>query len=101
MSDRFFIIRSASNGTLSSVDSAKSTISRGDPGRIATYVLSVNDTTQPCSFVIEAKSLDSTTKTVYGKKTGAAQRTITSSMTVVGNRHGVTKDIPITYLVDA
>lgn len=97
VSDRFFVVHTPVNGSLSSIDAAKSTIASGDPGRIATYVLSVNDTTQPCGFTIEAKVLDSATKTVYGKKTGASERTITSNLSITGNRHGITRDIPITY----
>jgi len=95
--DRFFVLSTAVNGSLSSIDAAKSTIASGDPGRIATYVLSVNDTTQPCGFTIAAKNLDSATKTVYGKKTGTEQRTITSTITIMGNRHGVTADVPVSF----
>lgn len=97
VSDRFFVVDKATNGSISSTDAAKSTIASGDPGRIATYVLSVNDTAQPCGFTISAKVLDNATKSVYGKKTGASERTITSNISITGNRHGITKDIPISY----
>ena len=97
VSDRFFTLSNPINGTLTTSDAAISTIVASDPSRIATYVLSVADPAQPVGFTINVRSLDSATKTVYGKKTGTSERTITSSVTVVGNRHGVTLDIPSTY----
>ena len=101
VSDRFCVISNPTNGSLSSIDAARSTISSGDPGRIATYVLSVNDTTQVCSFTIQAKTLDNTTKTVYGKKTGVSERTINFNLSITGNRHGITKDVPVSYVFTA
>ena len=99
ISDRFFVLSNAVNGILTSPDAARATISQGDPGRTATYTFSVTDPTQPIGFTVSARSLDNTTKSVYGKKTSSTERTITSTMTVMGNRHGVTIEIPVSYVV--
>lgn len=99
ISDRFFILSNAVNGVLTTPEAARATISQGDPARTATYVFSVVDPAQPISFNVTARSLDNTTKSVYGKRTSTFERTITSTMTVVGNRHGVTLDVPVTYVV--
>ena len=68
-----------------------------DPSRMATYTIVLSDPTQPIGFTVNARSIDSTTATIYGKKTSATERTITSNITVIGNRHGVTLDLPVTY----
>jgi len=99
ISDRFFTISNAVNGVITSSDAARSSISQGDPNRTAVYIFSVTDPTQPIGFTVSARSLDATTKAVYGKKTSASERTITSVISVIGNRHGTSVDIPVTYVV--
>jgi len=99
ISDRFFTISNAVNGVITSSDAARSSISQGDPNRTAVYIFSVTDPTQPIGFTVNARSLDATTKAVYGKKTSASERTITSVISVIGNRHGTSVDIPVTYVV--
>jgi len=97
VSDRFFTLSNPINGSLSSVDSAATTILPSDPSRMATYTLLATDPTQPIGFTVSARSIDTTTATIYGKKTSATERTITSNITVIGNRHGVTLELPVTY----
>lgn len=99
VSDRFFVLTNPINGVLTSSDAARSSISQGDPNRTAVYIFSVTDPTQPLGFTVNARSLDASTKAVYGKKTSTSERTISSVITVVGNRHGTTVDIPVTYIV--
>lgn len=99
ISDRFFTLSNPVNGVITSTDAARSSISQGDPNRTAVYIFSVTDPTQPIGITVNARSLDATTKSVYGKKTSASERTISSVMTVIGNRHGTSIDIPITYVV--
>lgn len=101
VSDRFFVLTNAINGVLTSPEAARTSISSGDPARTATYILSLTEPTQPCGFTIAARAIDNTTATVYGKKTSSTERTITSSITVTGNRHGTTLEIPVTYTLIA
>lgn len=95
--DRFFTLSNPINGSLSTVDAASTTIVSSDPSRMATYTIVLSDPTQPIGFTVNTRSIDSTTATIYGKKTSATERTITSNITVIGNRHGVTLDLPVTY----
>jgi len=97
VSDRFCTINSAVNGTLTTPEAARSTIVASDPSRTSTYILSVRQPSQTVSFTVSARAIDPTTAAVYGKRTSSTQRTITTYITVSGNRHGVTVDIPVTY----
>jgi hypothetical protein len=101
VSDRFFTLSNPINGTLSSIEAAATTIISNDPSRTSTYTLIPLDPTQPCGFTVNARTVDNTTATIYGKKTSTTERTITSNITVMGNRHGVTAEIPITYTLIA
>lgn len=98
VSDRFFTLSNPGNGSLTSTDAARSTISAGDPNRTASYMFSVTDPTQPISFTVNARSLDATTKAIYGKKTNERERTISSTISVVGNRHGSTIDLSLIHI---
>jgi len=97
VSDRFFTLTNPINGSLSTVAAAATTIIPSDPSRIATYTIVLTDPTQPVGFTVSARSIDTTTATIYGKKTSSTERTITSSITVIGNRHGITLELPVTY----
>lgn len=99
VSDRFCVLSNAVNGVLTSTDAARSTVMSGDPNRVATYLFSVRDPLQPIGFTVNARALDSTTRTIYGKKTSATERTISTTLTVTGNRFGTHIAIPISYVV--
>lgn len=99
--DRFFTLSNSTNGSLTTAEAAFTTISANDPSRMATYTLTPTNPEQPIGFTVNVRSLDNTTATIYGKKTSATERTITSSITVIGNRHGVTLDLPVTYTLIA
>lgn len=94
LSDRFFYISSATGATLVLPD--PSSIDAGDPNRTATYVLK-NITSPNFTFEVTAKNIDSTTLTVYGKKTSDSSRIIYSYMSVIGEQFGSTLDVPINY----
>jgi hypothetical protein len=52
---------------------------------------------------VTAKSIDNTALTVYGKRVSGVNvktRTINSYITVVGEQHGPTINIPATYTSD-
>lgn len=98
ISDRFFSIDTPVGGVLTS-DVSSNLVNSGDPNRIATYTLKTSSsTTTSISFNVNAKStIDNTTLSIYGKNTGSGTRKITSYITVIGEKHGCTVDIPITY----
>lgn len=95
VSDRFFTIDTPVGGKLTTPDIARNLINAGDPNRTAVYTF----TTQASSiaFTVRAKNIDNTTLSIYGKRISSTQRQITSYITVVGERHGCTIDIPVTY----
>lgn len=100
VSDRFFTLSGPIGGTLTQPDVSRNLINAGDPNRTATYKFyTTNGATTSISFVIMAKSIDSTTLSIYGKRVDStsSKRVITSYVTVVGDNHGPTVDIPITY----
>lgn len=100
VSDRFFIIDSPVGGNLTQPDIAKNLANAGDPNKIATYTFTASSSTQTTiSFNIRARNIDNTTLSVYGKRTStnSSVRQINSYITVVGERHGCTLDIPVTY----
>ncbi|NBW06506.1 MAG: hypothetical protein EBR82_00595 [Caulobacteraceae bacterium] len=99
VSDRFFTIDSPTNGTLTSVDSAASSVSAGDPNRIATYTFTTSSgkIVTSISFKVSARSIDNTTLSVYGRASSSTNRQINSYITVTGERHGCSVDIPVTY----
>lgn len=95
ISDRFFTIDTPVGGTLTS----NNLLNSGDPNRITTYTFTTTTkSTTSISFTVSAKStIDNTTLSVYGKNTGNGTRKITSYITVIGEKHGSTIDIPVTY----
>jgi hypothetical protein len=98
--DRFFTIDSPSGGNLTQPDVARTSIDAGDPNRIATYrftTTTANTTT--ISFNVTAQSIDNTTLSIYGKRVSGndKSRTIYSYITVIGEQHGCTLDIPVSY----
>ena len=96
ISDRFFMIDNPIGGTLTS----NNLLNSGDPNRITTYTFTTTTkSTTSISFTVSAKStIDNTTLSVYGKNTGSGtSRKITSYITVIGEKHGCTIDIPVTY----
>ena len=100
VSDRFFALSTDNNGNLSAPSKASSLISAGDPNRIAVYEFNTNGLTTPTTitFNVQARSIDSTTLSIYGKRTGSGnERQINSYITITGMRHGCTLDIPISY----
>lgn len=69
-----------------------------DVNKIAMYNISASSTTSTTStlnFVIGLKTISSSTFTVYGQETGTNQRTIYTTMRVIGKSSGAFKDIPI------
>lgn len=101
VSDRFCVINNPVNGFLTSPDAARNSVSITDPARMATYILRVDSPTRPVGFTITARNIDQTTASIYGKKTSATERTITTTVTVTGNRHGTSVAIPVTYTLIA
>jgi hypothetical protein len=100
VSDRFFTIDTPVGGNLTQPDTARNLANAGDPNRIATYTFTTSSSTQTSiSFNVKARNIDNTTLSVYGKRiaTNSSVRQITSYITVVGERHGCTLDIPVTY----
>ena len=95
ISDRFFMLTDPQGGTITSLgNDAKS----GDPNRITTYTFTPSSSATSITFTVSAKTtIDSTTLSIYGKSTGVSKRKITSYMTIIGERHGCTIDIPVTY----
>lgn len=100
VSDRFFTITNPVGGTLTQPDTARSLVNAGDPNRIATYTFTTgNSTTTSIVFTVQARNIDNTTLSVYGKRidSASATRQINSYITVTGERHGCSIDIPVTY----
>lgn len=100
VSDRFFTISNPVGGSLTQPDTARNLVNAGDPNRIATYTFTTNSsTTTSIIFTVQARNIDNTTLSVYGKRIDSttSTRQINSYITVVGERHGCTVDIPVTY----
>lgn len=98
VSDRFFYLDSPSGGSLTNSSVASSGVDPGDSTRTAVYYFtSTSGNLTSFNFNINARSIDNTTMLVYGKRTSATERTITSYITISGDNHGCTIDIPITY----
>lgn len=97
--DRFTFLNGAGGGgTLTSADVARSTIDAGDPNRIAYYTFTAASGQTSISFDINMRGIDNATLSVYGKRTGVGNtRVITAYITVMGDQHGPTIDIPFTY----
>jgi len=93
VSDRFFTIQAASQSNIVSSDAA-SLINPGDPNRTVQYKL--NTTQTQFGFKVIANNIDQTTLSIYGKLTDQ-KRVITSYITVTGDRHGCSINIPVTY----
>jgi len=98
VSDRFFTIDTPVGGTLTS-DTSRNLTNTGDPNRISTYTFKTSTkSTTSITFTVSARStIDNTTLSIYGKNTGNGTRLITSYITVIGEKHGCTIDIPVTY----
>lgn len=100
VSDRFFTIDSPVGGNLTQPDIARNLVNAGDPNKIAVYTFTTSSSTQTSiSFNVKARNIDNTTLSVYGKRiaTNSSVRQINSYITVIGERHGCTLDIPVTY----
>ena len=100
VSDRFFTIDSPVGGKLTQPDIARNLVNAGDPNRIATYTFTTDSSSQTSiTFNVKARNIDNTTLSVYGKRTDSTSsvRQISSYITVVGERHGCTIDIPVAY----
>jgi hypothetical protein len=100
VSDRFFTVDSPSGGTLTQPDIARNLVNAGDPNRTATYTFTTTSSTQTSiSFNVKIKNIDNTTLSVYGKRidSTSSSRQISSYVTVIGERHGCSIDIPVTY----
>lgn len=97
--DRFlYLANPGGGGTLTSADIAKNSIDSGDPNRVAYYTYITAPGQTSISFDVFVRGIDNTALTVYGKRTGTGNdRVITTYITVVGNNHGPTLDIPATY----
>lgn len=100
VSDRFFSLDTPSGGVLTPPDVARSLINAGDPNRTAVYTYTIDTATRTSiTFNITARNIDNTTLSVYGKRidSTSATRVINSYITIMGERHGCTLDIPVTY----
>ena len=100
VSDRFFTITDPVGGSLTSPDIARNLANAGDPNRTATYTFTTETATQTSiSFNVKAKNIDNTTLSIYGRRidSTSSTRQINSYITVIGERHGCTIDIPVTY----
>jgi hypothetical protein len=97
--DRFlYLSNPGGGGTLTSPDVARNSVDAGDPNRIASYTFITSPGQTIISFNVNTRSIDNTTLSVYGKLTGTNNnRVINTFITVVGNNHGSTLDIPVTY----
>jgi hypothetical protein len=100
VSDRFFTVDAASGGQLTQPDIARNLVNAGDPNRTATYTFTtVTENQTSISFNVKAKNIDNTALSVYGKRidSTSSTRQISSYITVIGERHGCSIDIPVTY----
>lgn len=97
--DRFlYLSNPGGGGTLTSPDVAKNSVDAGDPNRIATYTFITSPGQTSVLFDVNIRGIDNTTLSVYGKLTGVNNnRVINTFITVVGNNHGCTIDVPVTY----
>jgi len=99
ISDRFFTLDSPKGGLLTA-NAAVSLVNAGDPNRTATYTFTVDaSNTTGISFNVTARNIDNTTLSIYGKRidSTSSTRQIISNMSVVGEQHGCTLDVPIIY----
>lgn len=95
VSDRFFVLKNSSSGAGGSLN--ETPVLSNDPSRIATYKFSTSRNSSSITFDVLARStIDNTTLSIYGKNNGSA-RVITSYVTVIGENHGCSIDIPVTY----
>jgi hypothetical protein len=100
VSDRFFVIDTPIGGKLTQPDIARNLVNTGDPNRIAVYTFTADTSNMTSiSFNIRARNIDNTTLSIYGRRidSTSSTRQINSYVTVVGERHGCTLDIPVTY----
>lgn len=100
VSDRFFTIDTPTGGQLTQPDIARNLVNAGDPNRTATYTFTTTSSAQTSiSFNVKVKNIDNTTLSVYGKRidSTSSTRQINSYVTVIGERHGCSIDIPVTY----
>jgi hypothetical protein len=97
--DRFLYLTNPGGGaSLTQPDVAMNSVDAGDPNRVATYTFTATANQTSITFDINVRSIDNTTLTIYGKRTGSSsQRVINTYITVVGLQHGPTIDIPVTY----
>jgi hypothetical protein len=95
--DRFFTIDTAINGKLTQPDIARTSVDSGDPNRVATYRFTTTTSVTTIAFSVTARNIDNTVLSIYGKRASGNYRTINSYITVVGEQHGCTVDIPVTY----
>ena len=97
--DRFlYLSNPGGGGTLTSPDIARNSVDAGDPNRIVSYTFITSPGQTTVSFQVNIRSIDNTTLSVYGRLTGINnERVINTFITVVGNNHGSTMDIPVTY----
>lgn len=98
VSDRFFRLENAGNGTLTEPSVARNLVNAGDPNRTATYTFTTSSANvTSISFDVTSRNIDSTLLSVYGKRTGTGTRQINSYITVIGEKHGCSIVIPIVY----
>lgn len=100
VSDRFFVVDTPVGGTLTQPDIARNLVNVGDPNRVAVYTFTTLASNQTSiSFNIKARNIDNTTLSIYGKRidSTSSTRQINSFITVVGEKHGCTLDIPVSY----
>jgi len=96
--DRFISVTTPGNGVLTLPNVAAATVDAGDPNRVATYKYTTAQAADGISFVVAPQNIDNTALTVYGKKTGNQnERVINTYITVIGEQHGCTLHIPVTY----
>lgn len=97
--DRFlYLSNPGGGGTLTSAAVARNSIDAGDPNRIAYYTYIAAPGQTSISFDVLVRGIDNTALTVYGKRTGNGNdRVLTTYITVVGNNHGPSIDVPVTY----
>jgi hypothetical protein len=95
VSDRFFTIEAGTGGSLTKEDVSNAS----DPNRTTTYTYTFSGRAQTqFTFTVKAKNIDRTTLSVYGKRiSDTSKRQISSYVTVIGERHGCSIDIPVTY----
>jgi len=97
ISDRFFYLANEKGGTLEQMGS----VDPGDPNRIATYKFKTVANTSNISFDILSRPIDSTTLSIYGRRTSSSQRTISSYVTVIGVRHGAMTTFEVSYVASS